>query len=247
MSAKILYLEGLRGIAAFTVFLGHFVLVSWFFFGSIPYLNLLVPWGQFSVCIFFVLSGYVLTHSFFLQGNQEILTSGAVRRYLRLLIPILFVCLIIFAWYYPIFGGINNLGSILHLYSVMFWGIFFQGQTISYLYAGVLWTITIEFIGSFIVFSFASLFGKLRNRWIFYCIAIILFFNSYYLAFILGMALADSNNCRFSNIFRIKNSYAFFLIFIALFFRSIFTGYCFTDFQQRKSHLFNIRLWRRNS
>ena len=50
---------------------------------------------------------------------------------------------------------------------------------------------TIEFIGSFIVFAFASLFGSLRNRWVFYLVAGLIFFGTYFLAFILGMALAD--------------------------------------------------------
>ena len=49
----------------------------------------------------------------------------------------------------------------------------------------------LEFFGSFLVFAFLALFGKVRNRWVVYIALITLFWNTYYLAFILGMALCD--------------------------------------------------------
>ena len=78
---KIRYLDGLRGLAAFEVVFHHFILAFYpalfagpgvpthlapgqevFVSGSV--LNLLYD-GNFAVCIFFVLSGYVLSHKFF--------------------------------------------------------------------------------------------------------------------------------------------------------------------------------------
>ncbi|WP_321505891.1 acyltransferase family protein [uncultured Methanoregula sp.] len=80
MAEKIAYLDGLRGLAAFAVFAGHFapgfiicssyfvsILVAIFFFGRL-----------FVVSIFFVLSGYVPTYAFFKTGNHEILVESSL-------------------------------------------------------------------------------------------------------------------------------------------------------------------------
>jgi peptidoglycan/LPS O-acetylase OafA/YrhL len=73
------------------------------------------------------------------------------------------------------------------------WGSFFAGDDT---YNPVLWTMTIEFYGSMLVFAMALLFGLQRTRWTFYLAAAVLFFNSYYLAFIIGMGLADTFNSK---------------------------------------------------
>jgi peptidoglycan/LPS O-acetylase OafA/YrhL len=221
MAEKIKYLDGLRGLAAFAVFIGHFtplfiictsyfvsVFVAIFFFGRL-----------FAVSIFFILSGYVLTYAFFKTGKEEILVSGAVRRYIRLLVPVSFLFLLIYIFVYPGFPGHANTDSIKDLLSQMFWGVFVHGQYAFVpgqdSYTGVLWTMTIEFIGSFIVFSFASLFGKLRNRWVFYIAAIAFFIHTYYLAFILGMILADHYNNESARKARIENPGILIGLFIA--------------------------------
>lgn len=81
------------------------------------------------------------------------------------------------------------------------WGSFFAGDDT---YNPVLWTMTIEFYGSMLVFAMALLFGLQRTRWTFYLAATVLFFNSYYLAFILGMGLADTFSSKMS-VFKISN------------------------------------------
>jgi peptidoglycan/LPS O-acetylase OafA/YrhL len=157
------------------------------------------------------LSGYVLTYTFFKSRNQVVLVSGAVRRYIRLLIPVLFLILIVYLFIAPGPEGLMNANAIKTMLSQAFLGVFVQGQYVPFIansteYTAVLWTMTIEFIGSFIVFSFASLFGKLRNRWVFYIVAVLVFLNTYYLAFILGMALADLSFCdAFKKYKKLKN------------------------------------------
>jgi len=219
LAEKIAYLDGLRGLAAFAVFIGHFlpsfiicssffisVLMAVFFFGRL-----------FAVSIFFVLSGYVLTYTFFKTGNHEILASGAVRRYIRLLVPIAFLFLIICIFVYPGFLGLADPDKIKNILSQAFWGVFVQGKYAFVpwqdSYTGVLWTMAIEFIGSFVIFSFAALFGKLRNRWVFYIAAITLFIHTYYLAFILGMMLADIYNSKPEGKMHIENRGILFLLF----------------------------------
>jgi peptidoglycan/LPS O-acetylase OafA/YrhL len=102
MEGKISFLDGLRGIAAVNVMLMHFFIVltpaliysdqvpSHFgnfetIFSSSP-LGLIGA-GNFSACIFFVLSGYVLTQKYFSIGDKNLIVSGILRRYIRLLIP----------------------------------------------------------------------------------------------------------------------------------------------------------------
>ena len=58
-------------------------------------------------------------------------------------------------------------------------------------YNGTLWTIAVEFLGSFLVFGFLAVFGKAKNRYMAYLFLAIVFFQTYYLAFILGMLLSD--------------------------------------------------------
>lgn len=213
MVEKIGYLDGLRGLASLSVFLFHFVLLfypsieSGILFYGLPFINLIWA-GHFAVCIFFVLSGYVLTRSFFLDKEHERLVSGVVRRYIRLLIPVLATSLVVYLFisinFFPTTEGIAGTWSlfngtpkgILDMLSQTFWGTFFEGQNT---YNNVLWTMTYEFMGSMIVFSFASLFGRLKNRWIFYLAAIIFFLKTLYLGFLLGMLLADLYNSNPTN------------------------------------------------
>jgi peptidoglycan/LPS O-acetylase OafA/YrhL len=219
MDGKIGYLEGLRGIAALSVVAHHYCCAFYpaLIFGSIAAVHLtpLEPAiaasplsalfnGAFAVSIFFVLSGYVLPHRYFLTRDPESLSGGATRRYIRLAIPILFTSLIVLGLislhlYFNVpasavtqSGWLKNqtsftpgLGDVI---AQSLWGSLTLGQSS---YNTVLWTMTIEFLGSFLVLSFAALFGNLKNRWVFYLVAAGVFINTYYLAFIAGMFLCD--------------------------------------------------------
>src|SRR5215472_16570432 len=93
---KDIVLEAIRGGAALVVVVWH-VCVGFF-----PYslngwwqgspLNLFMN-GHSAVQLFFVLSGYVLTRRYFESGNNRILLRGAVKRWPRLMGPVLLVVL----------------------------------------------------------------------------------------------------------------------------------------------------------
>lgn len=217
---KIRYLDGLRGLAAFVVVFHHFILAFYpalfsgqdntlhmrtgaevYMSGSI--LNLLYN-GNFAVCIFFVLSGYVLSYKFFLLKDHEIITASAIKRYLRLAIPVAFS--VLFAYVLMKFslfynqqaadlsgsgwlGGFWNFTpNFMDALSQTFIGTFFSNI---FEYNATLWTIAFEFFGAFLIFGFLALFGKMKNRHWAYVVAIIIFFQTYYLAFILGVLLSD--------------------------------------------------------
>jgi peptidoglycan/LPS O-acetylase OafA/YrhL len=225
MTEKITYLDGLRGIAAVNVVIMHFffVLAPAMVYGDKMPSRLgdieqvfsgtpagLIGAGNFSVCIFFVLSGYVLTQKYFKTRDSNIIISGAMRRYIRLFVPVFATIMLSFLLvssglihYYieaVMVSGNNNFASywtftpsIVEAGKAAVWGSFFAGDDT---YNPVLWTMTIEFYGSMLVFAMAFLFGTLRSRWTFYLAAAVLLFNSYYLAFIVGMVFADIFNSK---------------------------------------------------
>jgi peptidoglycan/LPS O-acetylase OafA/YrhL len=162
--------------------------------------------GGFSVCIFFVLSGFVLSNSFFKRKTHSVLVSSSVRRYFRLMIPalgsILLAYVVLRAGAMPVqqtaqltesfrwLGG-SHWQFIPSLPEALYqglYGVFFTGFVS---YNPVLWTMQLELYGSFIVFMFLALFGKLQRRWIFYILLALITMKTYYLAFVLGMVLCD--------------------------------------------------------
>ncbi|WP_292378698.1 acyltransferase family protein [Methanosarcina sp. UBA289] len=233
MTDKINYLDGLRGIAAINVMIMHFfiLLVPAIIysdrmpshFGGLEQLFSSTPLGligagNFSVCIFFVLSGYVLTYKYFRTKDKKIIISGAVRRYIRLFVPVFAAIILAFllastgVFHYYIetvmISGNNNYANywtftpdIVDAVKQAIWGSFFAGEDT---YNPVLWTMTIEFYGSMLVFAMALLFGVQRTRWTFYLAAAVLFFNSYYFAFVIGMVLADTFNSK-TSVFKTDN------------------------------------------
>ncbi len=218
---KLLYLDGIRGLAALIVVLNHFIVAFYpalynasikeihtrtgieLWLATTP-LNLMYN-GSFSVCMFFVLSGYVLSYKFFRIGNTQIIVQSAVKRYFRLALPVLASVILAYIllqcslfynqqaadlsfsdWWLGSFWGFE--ANIWNMFkNGLIDAVFFYDSS----YNPVLWTMTYELYGSFFVFSFALLFGNLKNRYFFYIAAIYLLSDTFYLAFILGMLLAD--------------------------------------------------------
>jgi peptidoglycan/LPS O-acetylase OafA/YrhL len=218
---KIGYLESLRGIAALVVVFAHYVVgfypaLYWarpdlaHFPGTIEVwisgtpLNLLYN-GDFSVAVFFVLSGFVLSYKFFQKrGTEAFLLPLALKRYVRLLVPVLFS--LILAYLFLKFSLLSNRAASAVTKSVWlgtywqfqpdiwamareaFFGVFFRSE---HTYNNVLWTMTFEFYGSLMVFVFVAFFRNSPRRAFVYAAAALLTFRSYYLAFVLGILLCD--------------------------------------------------------
>jgi peptidoglycan/LPS O-acetylase OafA/YrhL len=216
-ASKLACLEALRGLAALAVVVGHFILAFWpgFFFrtglgwSEFPlWLQTLSRFpgkflwdGHTAVSLFFVLSGFVLSLSYFQGGGASALGSAALRRYPRLMLPAAASILLALA--------LLQAGAICSQDAVQFmnqsqglpplpdhpdpaktrcWLAGFYNispnlavaahQAVWGAFAGsvatynlVLWTMGIELNGSFLVFGFLALFGSLRNRWLVYGIA----------------------------------------------------------------------------
>jgi peptidoglycan/LPS O-acetylase OafA/YrhL len=220
---RIDYLDGLRGIASLIVFINHYLLSFYpaLFLQKPDYVHTtsniegviaktpisVFYSGGFAVCIFFVLSGYVLSYKYFINKSYEYLASSAVKRYIRLAIPIL--ASVIFSFIILCFNGYSNFEIATTYTKNTFWfsslwnihpniyealreGCFsslFEGSTLNY--NSVLWTMNIEFMGSLFVFALLALAGNLKNHYFIYGLLILLFKGGFFTAFTIGLALCD--------------------------------------------------------
>jgi peptidoglycan/LPS O-acetylase OafA/YrhL len=212
-------LDGLRGVAALVVVLCHY---SNGFLPSLQGavgaahhtradkiiattpLHLFLA-GNFAVCLFFVLSGFVLSIKFFHTKSVDALISSASRRYFRLMIPAL---ISILATYIILRTGFVNSSATAAItgssgWLATFWnftphimdalyqgtiGVFFGNQDS---YNTSLWTMHLELFGSFLIFMFLALFGNFRRRWLLYGTFGLILVKTYYLAFLLGVVISD--------------------------------------------------------
>lgn len=150
------YLDGLRGCAACVVLFSHLAIAL-----NSPLLGIFN--GNAAVCVFFVLSGYVLTD--LSQRSELTFPAQALRRYVRLVGPMLLTST--FAWALLALGlfqnqqaaaALNNWwlgswykfdGSFPGMLAETFYGVFISGQSI---YNCNLWTMRPELIGSLYLF-----------------------------------------------------------------------------------------------
>ncbi len=219
-------LDGLRGIAALIVVLFHMDA----FFGTVfspdgLYTQSTLGWqiyrralnGNFSVAVFFVLSGYVLILKYAKFGTKNDLRAGALKRYFRLT-PIVLASTLLAVGLQSVIGFHNTaaariIGGHQWLASAyptqLTWlgalkcGLIgaYQGNV---QYNGPLWTIRLELLGSFVLFGFAGLFYKSRFFLIYALIAscfMSLLFNNdglYLSLFLIGAAFHKHPKSRFS-------------------------------------------------
>ncbi len=108
-STTVAYLDGIRGVAAFLVFVHHFLLAFYCSFYTFDInASHIGGWeiafgrsvfsvltnGNFWVHVFFVLSGFVLSRGYFHTNNIETVVSAFHRRFLRLYIPVAFTMIL---------------------------------------------------------------------------------------------------------------------------------------------------------
>lgn len=224
-------LAGLRGWAALNVFFTHvrdvfcndlrtavhLEVAPWGLAGRIidGLYNILFNAGQFAVCTFWILSGYVLSLSYFqLRDSGQMdrvgpwLRRHAAGRYFRLFFPVLGVCVIS--------AIIGNLGGFQNLrLSTELKGLSDTGRWFIDFHPGIretlkfalvecpfffqrnfnppLWTISYELWGSLILFAVVAAFGSHRHRFWVYAAAglVTLLMEPIYSSFIVGIFLAD--------------------------------------------------------
>lgn len=208
------YLDGLRGVAACIVFFDHLTLAllpSVITFsgreahyaaertvGMLP-----IGWiwnGSFAVCIFFVLSGYVLSE--FCTRARIGLTAQIARRYMRLAVPMVMTSTLAFiimalGLYKNLDAGqdLTKSGWLTMWYRAFepsFVGMIRESLLDAFItghanYNSNLWTMKIELIGSILVFCIFAIF-KSPNRRAGAALALaIILLQTYYALFAVGV------------------------------------------------------------
>lgn len=231
---KIGYLDGMRGICCFIVVIDHsigmlkpdlratnldgiggvlrrlisFTPVNIFYTGAAP------------VCLFFILSGFVLSLKFFKDSNNFYsLPKDVIKRYPRLVIPVLLSSLVMFFLYEVsniFFGTTFNVYLIDLIYQSVYLAPFFHVSVEN----GVLWSISYEIYGSFLVFSIISIFRKCEifNKIAFLIFIFLLWTGSYYSLFVFGLL-----SCKlvYKNCFNFSKKIRIIFIFCGIFLASV--------------------------
>ncbi|TEA77145.1 acyltransferase family protein [Allopusillimonas ginsengisoli] len=214
-------LDALRGLAALSVIFSHVFLLyySELHSGQTPAqastlaLNIFnSPFtffyrGGAAVLLFFLLSGYVLCAACIKKAphDNRYVSIAASKRYLRLGLPVAAAVFIgylgiVFNLFPAAPAGINafldfpdpSLGFVQMLKSALYGSMLFGDGSFDY----VLWTISIEFYGSLLVFALYALIGRNRRFSIAFCAALASFLLflprnlSTYSLFFWGAALA---------------------------------------------------------
>lgn len=217
---KLDFVDGLKVLSCLTIFNFHFMnffycgfyslLPADFhtefveaFVGSSP-LNLLMG-GKFGVRIFMTISGFFVGYRFFVTGDKSPLTSGVVKKYFRLVFPIITANVAIYAMMKlglfmnaeasavvgsQVFVGNYNQfqPSLLAAVWEAVWGCFATGAN---QYNGPLWFIYYEFFGTLLIAAILSLLGDSRARYAAYAVGCVLAIRSDFLPFLLGAVVCD--------------------------------------------------------
>jgi peptidoglycan/LPS O-acetylase OafA/YrhL len=210
---KLVCFDAIRGVAAMMVVVAHIAVMFYpgIYWREGPQWDAAPVWWQYlvkffisrlwsgyrAVVIFFVLSGFVLSLSFFQKGSVRSVGLAALRRYPRLMFPAaasVFISLALMK-----VGAIDNRAAAnimypeegyaksesyqppdshiklmtMYQFSPTFSDALHQTTWVAFTtgyveYNVVLWTMPIELLGSFLVFGSLALFGTLRNRWLIY-------------------------------------------------------------------------------
>ncbi len=226
-TGKIAYLEGVRGFAALMVLFHHFGIAFYpahydggahydGFVGWAHTDGLEIKWfesplsfltnGNFAVAIFYILSGFVLSHKYYQENNPMIMVSAAQRRFLRLFIPVAFT--IILSWILLKAGAYNHIEAskislsdwwlaglwkvdtdLLTLIQHLGYKVMFMSDSS---FDTSMWTMTTELFGSIFVFAFLALSHNVRRKgFLLLCMFYFYFITGqyYFCAFVLGIVL----------------------------------------------------------
>ncbi|MGC4062621.1 MAG: acyltransferase [Aquabacterium sp.] len=210
LNTRIHYLDGMRGWAALSVLFFH---IFWESFGARfpafrdPVFNFTFH-GRLAVYVFFILSGDALISPYLKSKDVGIIQQTSLKRYIRLTVPILLSCLLGFG---VMKMGINHnvaASQILHredwlgmfmqfnaslpdLISQALYGVYFNFSKYDS-YNPFLWTMSLEMLGSLMVFIFALQVNTLKKPALTAAaIAGLLFLaKSYYALFFVGICFA---------------------------------------------------------
>lgn len=209
-AARLGEIDGIRGWAAVCVLLFH---LTWETFGELapsvrnPFTHIFLD-GPLAVYVFFVLSGDALSSGFVSTRDYSSLARGVVKRYFRLTGPIFVSCAIVYvlmklgltynAAAARIVGREDWLGGFISfepdLLDLIRYGLVgvYTSHTTQTSYNPILWPMSIEMIGSLVVFSFCGVSAFLRRPLAVAlgCAAFLWILGSWYALFFFGLSFS---------------------------------------------------------
>lgn len=212
-TARMGFLDGVRGWAALAVVVFH-TLTTYLLSDSQAerFRPLLVlANGRLAVYVFFVLSGFVLSVGHFDGAGKQRLLDMAIRRYPRLMIPVLAsTCLFYVLMRLDMLRAAEFATALGHggdhwpqvsfqfdanvpgLLKFALWDVFFHYE-VHTSYNPVLWTMGIELAGSFLVFALLAVTNSPRIRWVMYTVLFVglAYERSPLIAFVIGTTFAE--------------------------------------------------------
>lgn len=191
------YLDGLRGFAALLVYLGHHqlwaresihadnIFENGFgyngqrYFACLPGIRTFFSGGHFSVTVFFVISGYVLSTKplQYIQSGEMLklgdnLASALFRRWLRLHIPVICTTFLYLTSWHAF--GIWTDSKHQDTYVAEIWTWYYEIKNFTFAfrsggepyfsYSFHVWSIPVEFRGSLIVYTALLAFSRLKRN-----------------------------------------------------------------------------------
>ena len=254
------HLDSLRGIAAlivvFTHYIGAFLPYSAFanqgyYQQKFPVESLffyppfgLVVAGHFAVCLFFILSGYVLSYSYLGEPrNTKRLFNAILKRPIRLGGVVLFTVIIGgVLWYAGLYynDAVADLSTSKPWFSDLWNGDFDLNAFLvnissslfgrAEIYNKSMWTIQVELYGSILVFLVLFLASNFKYRIFIFVFFIAFFIGSFYQGFFLGMLIADFlKNKPLKLSTKVKKSLEF-VLFILFFYLSSYPHYASVEY-----------------
>lgn len=212
------FLDGLRGWASLMVVFSH--LMPRLLTDLTPeydkdYFRFISD-GGLAIYIFFVLSGFALSVKFVETRNMQGLTRSAASRYFRLMIPIFGASIVAYTLMAAglmtnisaakLFHSEGWLDTFYNFDSTWPWLLQFSFYNVLADYNGLvsygpaLWTMPIEFVGSFLVLGYCALFGKRSGESLYLAplligITLLMINVPIYACFVIGYALAELHAC----------------------------------------------------
>ena len=190
--SRFTYFDSLRGIAALIVVIGHFFPEGQI--KSLPIINILTD-TKLSVCIFFILSGFVLTKNEELNISLTNLIFQCLARFVRLFIPVASISILVYLIYKT---GLMYAGEISQMYQpfTVYQDIYKDEVTIDRLFNFIflesfffynnettlippVWTMRPELFGSIFIFIITWFFSLTKikiNPYFLIIISTIIFF-----------------------------------------------------------------------
>lgn len=202
------FLDGLRGWAAIVVLLHHVfvdglpangLMADQALWAKVFFLN-----GTLAVCVFFVISGFSLSIRYLDTGDDRALSRLAFGRYLRLALPIFAICaithgLLLLGLIPPAAQRPAPLDMFLSFTPTVGRLLSFSLLKVFVAYSGAetydppLWTMSYEFLGSFMVFAIVAGLRPYRLRVLALgaLFAALAACQTYFALFVAGILIAD--------------------------------------------------------